>query len=85
MESTLQLIMVDIQDLLATTQKMITISASQEKMNASIEEMKATVNANQERWRPLYEYTFGLNLRKPLTNEWGTSTLKFKIHNWTYK
>jgi hypothetical protein len=45
--------MVDLEHLLGTIQKMITISADQEKMNASLEEMKTTINANQKRWRPL--------------------------------
>jgi hypothetical protein len=39
--------MVDMEYLIATLQKMITISASQETMNAGLEEMKATINANK--------------------------------------
>jgi hypothetical protein len=41
--------MVDMEDLLATIQKMITISASHKNMNTGVEEMKATINTNQKR------------------------------------
>jgi hypothetical protein len=66
------------------------MKACKEKMTADMkanqEEMKVAIRAGQEKMEAtvsVIQYA-KMEFKETITaSEWGTSTLKFKIHNWT--